>query len=337
MTPVPLEMPLRLSEAAEIANLVFALAEGKALTDDLRGRLAARAAALKLSIKAHCGSLERDPVHRGSFYVAVDGQDGVPLLLHMALPTAPTSSIFEKPLLVGRTRRVNGPEVVINCVPFGPGDRENLDRFAKAYPAFLPRQQGMRTTVTVAAENPAAEFPRAFEAFGAVLRRKGRNVAAVAAPGAAGNSGYYAAVWAAARAGWREGYAVGVEVRSKDGLKELAGFSRFTMPDDRLYAAVRTVRRGFDFELAAGVVTPEDLGSRLRVLREAGHAAQLVAVSAESGASLVALAAVARQYQCMLSLRAADGMDAATRGIGPANWAVLTATEVSAVVERALG
>ena len=39
-------------------------------------------------------SLERDPVHPSTYYLAVDGEAGQPLLLHTALANAPTSSLF---------------------------------------------------------------------------------------------------------------------------------------------------------------------------------------------------------------------------------------------------
>ena len=44
MTPVPLELPLRTAEAAELANPIFDRAEHRALTDEVRNRMAARAA-----------------------------------------------------------------------------------------------------------------------------------------------------------------------------------------------------------------------------------------------------------------------------------------------------
>src|SRR5262245_51261109 len=122
MTPIPLNLPLRPNEAAELAALIFEHAERKPLTDELRSRLAARAAVLRLeSIVPHFGSLSRDPVHPSTYYLAVDGVE-TPHLLHIALGSAPTSSIFHNALLIGRTRRLNGPEFVINAIPFGPGD-----------------------------------------------------------------------------------------------------------------------------------------------------------------------------------------------------------------------
>ena len=77
MTPVPLELPLRPAEAADLANLIFDHAEGKLLSDDVRNRLAARAAAVKFqTLSPFFGSLERDPVHHSVYYLAVDGAPG---------------------------------------------------------------------------------------------------------------------------------------------------------------------------------------------------------------------------------------------------------------------
>jgi hypothetical protein len=121
VTPVPLDLPLRPSEAAELAILIFDQAERGPLNDEVRNRLAARAAVLRLeTVTPYFGSLARDPVHPSSYYLAVDAGRGEPLLLHLAPATAPTSSIFYKPLLIGRMRRPNGPEIVINSLPFVP-------------------------------------------------------------------------------------------------------------------------------------------------------------------------------------------------------------------------
>src|SRR5690349_6955695 len=98
------------------------------------------AAVLNLeTIRPYFGSLERDPVHPSAYYLAVDGAQGEPLLLYLALATAPTSSIFYKPLLIGRTKRANGPEMVINSIPFGRSNTESLEKFAtRIDPAFVP-------------------------------------------------------------------------------------------------------------------------------------------------------------------------------------------------------
>jgi len=133
-----------------VANLIFDQAERKPLSEELRSRLAGRAAVLRLAgLTPYFGSLERDPVHPSTYYLAVDGAEGQPLLLHMVLATAPTSSLFSKPWLVGRMPRHNGREMVINCLPFGPADRESIEKFAAIEPRFLPRPQGPRAAIVV--------------------------------------------------------------------------------------------------------------------------------------------------------------------------------------------
>src|SRR5581483_5203734 len=145
MTPVPLDLPLRPSEAAELARLVFEVAERKPLTDDTRQRVAARAARLSLAtIRPWFASLARDPVHRSTYYLAVDGGDSAaPLLLHLAPAAAPTTAVFPKPLLIGRVA-----DHVINAIPFGPEDRAQLDAFASRIdPAVQPRPAGARSAL----------------------------------------------------------------------------------------------------------------------------------------------------------------------------------------------
>jgi hypothetical protein len=210
VTPVPLDLPLRPSEAAELAILIFDQAERKPLNDEVRNRLAARAAVLRLeTVTPYFGSLVRDPVHPSSYYLAVDAARGEPLLLHLALATAPTSSIFYKLLLIGRMRRPNGAEIVINSVPFGASDFDNLEKFVSQIgAAFLPRPQGSRSAIAVSSGLPAA-----FAAFRAILKRSGKNLAATAASPAVSNRDfYYAGLCAAIRAGWREGYTAGIHL-----------------------------------------------------------------------------------------------------------------------------
>jgi hypothetical protein len=235
VTPVPLELPLRPAEAAELANLIFDQAERKALTDEVRNRLAARAAVLRFStLTPYFGSLGRDPVHPSAYYLAVDGEQGTPQLLHIALANAPTSSIFHKPLLIGRMRRHNGPEFVINSIPFGPRDYENLDKFAARIDSgFLPRPQGLRAAIAVSGDPEAA-----FETFRAILKRTGKNLAAIWTPaGADIRDAWHAGLWAVIRAGWRQGYSAGVEItveagcldRAKESIVEAAAFTRFAI------------------------------------------------------------------------------------------------------------
>jgi hypothetical protein len=217
-------LPLRPSEAAELAGLIFESAERKPLTDETRNRVAGRAAALRLeTISPHFGSLERDPVHHSTYYLAVDVEKGPPHLLHMALATAPTSSIFYKPVLIGRMRRAAGPEIVINAIRFGPTDFAALEEFAARIDnAFLPRPHGSRTTIVTGMSEGV------FDAFRAIWKRTGSNVAAIGWDGdGPARALYYAGLWAAIRSGWRDGYSAVARVPSKEAAYEAASFSTF--------------------------------------------------------------------------------------------------------------
>ncbi len=262
-----------------MADLIFEQAEGKPLTEDLRNRVAARAAALKLESITPCwGSLERDPVHDSAYFLAVDTAAGAPQLLRIAPATAPASGIYPKSLLIGRMRSRKGVEMVINASPFGSGDYENIRKYAEQVnPAFLPRPQGAQPAIAVGNRHPEISLPAAFEAFRAYQKKNGINLAstvqlsatremttddAVAArdgenPTAAGHTRvsirhlYHAGLWAAIRAGWREGYnaeadhfivsgntreeiARSVEA-TKEAIRHAAGYTKFTTDTSRLF------------------------------------------------------------------------------------------------------
>jgi hypothetical protein len=324
-------LPLRLPEAAQLANIVFDAAERKPLTPEVRSRIAARCAALRLeTIRPYFGSLARDPIHHSSYYLAVDTETE-PLLLHMALANAPTSAIFAKALLIGRMPRPSGPGVVINAIPFAAADAQNIARFtAHIDTAFLPRPRGSQATVVARIEEPASDLPAAFSAFQAVFKRTGRNVAAVVPAAAAGDPRAFhsAAVWCAVRWGWREGFAAVARIpaddRARQTIREAAAFSRFAIevaaPEldtaletaARLHEAIRETRSAqkiagpFDFELrmdpAGPPLTPARAAHCLSWLKTRGHAAQLLAPG--NPPDLAEFAAVARQFQCGLSLSA---------------------------------
>jgi hypothetical protein len=324
VTPVPLDLPLRPTEAAELATLIFDHAERKPLTDELRGRLAARAAALKLeTIAPWFGSLERDPVHPSAYYLAVDGIDAAPHLLYIALATAPTSSVFHKPLLIGRMRRANGPEVVINAILFSATDREHLDRFAaRINPAFLPRPQGSRTEIAVAGDPSAA-----FEVFHAIHKRTRKNVAAIVGE-------YHAALWAAIRAGWRHGWAAIADLpadATAADIRPQAMCSRFAVAEwggppahplteraggtlherfepvlkaaAQVHEQIRQARvalkiaGAFEWEIALPPTSSDDLEFCLSWLKERNRPAQFVAASSTD------LFETAQKHQATLSLR----------------------------------
>ena len=280
VTPVPFDLPVNPAEAGELAAMVFEHAGSKPLTDDVRNRLSARAATLRLeSITPYFGSLERDPVHRSMFYLAADGQNGQPLLLHLALASSPSSAMFPKSTLIGRMRRQGSAEMVVNASPFASTDRANVLKFAtRVNTAFLPRPQGAQAAIAVGNRHPGLSLPAAFDAFRTILKRTGRNLAstvqlsatremttdeAIAArdgetPTAAGHTRvsirdlYHAGLWAAIRAGWREGYSAEADhfivtgrtpdevarsvEEAKEAIRHAAGFSKFTTDTSRLFA-----------------------------------------------------------------------------------------------------
>lgn len=344
MTPVPLELPLNPAEAAELANLVFEQAERKPLNDEVRNRIAGRAAMLKLqSMTPYPGSLERDPVHHSVYYMAVDA-GSEPLLLHMALGTAPTSSIYQKPLLICRGRRNHGPEIVINSIPFGPDDHASVETFAaRINSVFYPQPQGGRSTITV-----ERDYAAAFTAFRRLQKRTGKNLAAFS-----GN--YHGALCAAVRAGWRTPYTVASDVVA---APDSPGFSRYTLllastmegleQAERQYQRIRQARaaakitRAFDFALEAVTPLPlEFLRATLAYFKERGHPPQLIAPRLSNIKDLDEMAATALQFQTTLSFgyggEASETLQAIARGTGGRfDVRVRDAAELDLVTEQLL-
>jgi hypothetical protein len=197
LTPL-INAPIRASEASELADLIFELAETRSLTEDLRNRLNGRISNLKLeTIVAHTGSLCADPVHPAAFFLAIDGiREGVakPWLLRVADANTPASAQLPKAILIGRMRLRNRREIVASVVPFGPEDALHIRTFADEVDrAFLPRPQGTSPSIAAYAnDQPFAEFRR-------IPKSHGPNCAATW-------GSRDAAIWAAIRAGWREGY-----------------------------------------------------------------------------------------------------------------------------------
>lgn len=237
MSPAPFELPIKASEAATLADITFQLLENRRLQEDLRNRLAARAAGLGLSsIRPHWGSLQQDPVHAASYYLAVDGLAAPapqPLLLRLALASAPASGLFPNATLIGRMRPGGGREVVVNAVNFGPGDIGVISTFAtKVDRTFLPRPQGIAPAITVTSGEPEKELPAAFEGFRAAQRNGGINMASIAAAPGLGKQTLASALWSAIRTGWRDGYNLEAEPFTAGGadseaLRDCALFTRF--------------------------------------------------------------------------------------------------------------
>lgn len=282
MTPVPIEQPLRPSEASALAELIFQVAEGKVLNEDLRNRLHSRIGNLNLeSIVPYTGSLAKDPTHVSAYYIAVDGVHHgktTPLLLYMAPAAAPISSLFPKPLLIGRMRPGGGREIVVNAIPFDSSSHDHIRTFAeKVDRAFLPRPQGAHPAISAGNRHPEISLPATFEAFRTIYKTLGINLASTSqlsatremttdaalieregedplAPGhtrGAIQHLYHAGLWAAIRAGWREGYnaeadhfivsgsnadeiAHSIEA-AKEAIKQASGYTKFTTDTSHLF------------------------------------------------------------------------------------------------------
>ncbi|MEZ5352885.1 MAG: hypothetical protein R2762_09635 [Bryobacteraceae bacterium] len=343
LSTIPLELPVRASEAAALADAVFQQSEGRALTDEVRKRLAARAAALELeSIRPFWGSLQADPVHNGTFYIAVDGLSHnrqTPLLLRMAPASAPASGLFPKAMLIGRMRPGAGREVVVNAIPFGYGDTEAVRTFAEQVdPAFLPRPHGALPSVTLAPEDPAAEIPLAFEHYAQALKTTGVNFAAFQAP-------YEACLWGAIRAGWRYGFSAATAIEAKEQVLGKLAYSRYiaaglsVTAHEELMDLIRVekMRAGLGRAFAYELVAPEDPAAVLAALREGGRTVQLLAPRYRPE-DLPLLAELSRRHNITLSFRAAPGHDANARReiaqatMGRWNYTVESAAAIAGVI-----
>jgi len=226
LTPTLFDLPLRLGDAAALAEILLDVlgAQPKSVTEEQRSRAASRGASIPYQCMRPCfASLERDPIHPAAYYICVDGVENQPLLLRVAPATTPSSGLFPKAILIGRTH-LGRHEVVINAVPFGPADHDRLHVFShQINRGFLPKPAGMRPVTRVSSTTPAGKFPAAFETFRSLLKNTGQNQAAFTLlDGQDADDFYYAVVWSAIRAGWREGYALEGPVRRHGFEKGLA-------------------------------------------------------------------------------------------------------------------
>lgn len=189
---------MRANEAAALAEVIFQQVDGRRLNDDLRNRAAGRAALLGLeTIVPYLGSLQNDPIHPTSYFLALDAvRAGLarPYLLRIATSSAPSSGLFQKSILIGRMRPGGGREIVINAIPFDPATHpESIRIFAREVDrAFLPKPSGTAFTIF-------SPDPDAFGRFKAIQQEGSLNVAGFAGEWVSG-------VFRAIRAGWRDGY-----------------------------------------------------------------------------------------------------------------------------------
>src|SRR5438445_6686763 len=243
---------LTTTDASALAALILDGAGNQELTNELRARLAVRAADLKLDgMRPLFPSLERDPADPAAYYVATDGAP--PQLLHVS-------------------------RAGVQAQPLASSDRESVRWFAEnVNRAFLPRPQRALAAIAVGNRHPEISLPAAFQAFREILEKRGLNLAstvqlsatremttddAIAArdgenPTAAGHTRvsirrlYHAGLWAAIRTGWREGYnaeadhfivtgsntneiARSVEF-AKEAIHQAAGYTKFTTDTSRLF------------------------------------------------------------------------------------------------------
>jgi hypothetical protein len=271
MTPVSLSIPVRAHEASQLADLVFQFAEGRTVDDALRRMLASRATQLSLEgMQVYWGSLAADPVAKSTYFVAVDGKS--PVLLHIALASAPGSGLFPHSVLVGRMRTPRGLEIVVNAIPFASTDADRILAYAQQLDrGVLPGPQGVDSLFLVA----TADADTAFSQYRAVQRKYGLSVAAWAGPTVEG-------LWGAIRHGWREGFPLRGDI---DPLSR-AFIDATSLTDEQAGDQIDLLRRlhgrTFDIDIrfdAPGAFTRADaMGRRLDALRAAGRAVQVVEV-----------------------------------------------------------
>lgn len=216
-------------------------------------------------------SFTEDPECPSTGYVAADGDR--PVLLEITATGESSPGRFSNP---AAGMQVDGLNVLI--FPFAPSDRENLRTFAeRVAPAFLPRPQGSLPAIAAGNRHPEVSLPAVFEGFRRILEKTGVNWAStvqlsatremttddvIAArdgenPVAIGHTRvsirhlYHAGLWAAVRAGWREGYNAEADhfivsgntpaeiSRSvgmvKEAIQHAAGFTKFTTDTSRLF------------------------------------------------------------------------------------------------------
>lgn len=241
MNPIPIDLPVRLSEAAAVGSLVAAELERRPLDDEARSMLDAQAVSMDFASLRPCfPSLQSDAAD-GALYVAADGllsQDcATGILLRFAPAGKEFPDGFEGVRPVGRARAGGRRcEMEIHALPFSPRDRTNIRAYnERVGNAFSPRLIESGATIAVGAWHPEISAPSGFRAVGAARKQKGRPIApsmhlslaeeveteegleardgeSPLAPGMTRISVgqlYDSGVWTAVRSGWREAYVTG--------------------------------------------------------------------------------------------------------------------------------
>ena len=321
MITLPIDLPIRASEASQLSDVIFEQAETRRLTEDLRNRIGGRIGNLHLeTIAAHPGSLCPDPIHPSAFFLAIDGvRDGIfkPWLLRIADANTPSSALFPKAILIGRMRLANRREIVASVVPFGPADIAHIRTFADEVDrAFLPRPQGTSPSMAInALDDPFAVFRQ-------IHKSGGFNWAATWGT-------RDAAMCAAIRAGWREGYSAESdplpcahrEACEFEILHE-PGFTKFILQVDPAAAAGETADaigtlcdfiqkarspqptwRKFDVEILYESPTSiPEIETLLTELKEQGRLVQSVAPVLTAETNIPELVAAIKRHSAVLKL-----------------------------------
>ena len=282
-------MTLKANEAAALADLLYQEVDGKPLTGDARDRFAARLSSLAIeTFTPFPGSLQQDPVHPSTYYVAIDengDKKNRGLLLCIARTSSPANHLFPDAMPIGRMHPGGGREIVISAIPFSSTDHANVRSLAeKVDRVFLPRPQGAEPAIAAGNRHPEISLPAVFRGFRSVLKSTGINLASTVQlsatremalasviaqrdgedPTAPGHTRvsiehlYHAGLWAAVRAGWRDGYNAEAdhfivtgntddEIRSsvdaaKQAIQAAAGYTKFTTDTSRLFEIRADVR-----------------------------------------------------------------------------------------------
>lgn len=289
------------------------------------------------------GSLAQDPVHAAAYFMAVDAYTAgstTPLLLRMALASAPASALFPNAMLITRTRSGQNQEFVISAIPFSALHHREIQLFVEEVDrGFMPRPHGAQSAIAVIPEDPKTALAAAFQAYRRILRNTGQNVAAVSCAGSSPDDLLGAMLWNAIRAGWREGFSAGIQISLEGGIdaartaiRQAQRYTRFSLLArrgdlDQLEMCIQLHRfigelkatqrpwKQFDFELSlvgSGISSLDDVAYCLESLKRRGCAVQSVAPdlngvasSSELSLRVAALAEAVRPFNAALTVWAA--------------------------------
>lgn len=208
----------------------------------------------------------------GAAFLALDDLNGAGLLLQVGGNARPGG--LQAP--TQHHALPNGTDCYVYA--FGSYDHANIAAFAhNLAPEFLPRPQGRQPAIAAGNRHPEVSLPAVFDAFAGILRETGRNLASTVQlsatremttedaldrrdgsnPTAIGHTRvsirhlYHCGLWAAIRAGFREGYSAEADhfivsgnndgeiaeslERVHEAIRHAAGYTKFTTDTSRLF------------------------------------------------------------------------------------------------------